>query len=282
MSEVGRQRKNLLFSRRRCWRLADNGKINHEKGMFSAAALTFPFLNSIANIYWHEAKDVIMDKRRAIQIMTKAAKLYQDNLEDQKVLFLYGLPSEVKKQLQTEEKDLSCIQGYEVAFHRYNFLHLTGVKLNKSGTASAIHFYQKCLDNRLTESDFIFAKDGSTGQKLDILESMMLIKKNVTMIGDFTDRGSKLFSEKAAGNVCGCIGFVQDRNTKLNVPNTLLKKDIRDVTAQPTYKVFAVVSKTYQEDKYSKLVKLDKSIDIKECHFSGKIEKLLERDFIQV
>ena len=28
---------------------------------------------------------------------------------------------------------------------------------------------------------------------------------------------------KAAGNVCGYIGFVQDRNTKLNVPNTLLK-----------------------------------------------------------
>ena len=34
-----------------------------------------------------------MDKRRAIQIMTKAAEIYRDNLEDQKVLFLYGLPS---------------------------------------------------------------------------------------------------------------------------------------------------------------------------------------------
>ena len=82
-----------------------------------------------------------------------------------------------KKPLQTEGKILSSIQGYEVAFHRYNFLHLTGVKLNKGGTASAIHFYQKCLDKRLTENDFTFAKDGSTGQKLDILESMMQIKK---------------------------------------------------------------------------------------------------------
>ena len=79
-----------------------------------------------------------------------------------------------------------------------------------------------------TENDFSFAKDGSTGQKLDILERMMLIKKNVTMIGEFTDRGPKLFTEKAAGNICGCIGFVKDKNTKLNVPNTLLKKDIRD------------------------------------------------------
>lgn len=226
---------------------------------------------------YYKIKDVVMDKRHAIQIITKAAELYRENLEDQKILFLYGQPSEVRKQLQTEEKVLSSIRGYEVAFHRYNFLHLTGVRLNKSETASAIHFYEKCLDKRLTEQDFSLAKDGSTGQKLDILESMMQIKKNVTMIGEFTDRGSKLFTEKVAGNVCGCIGFVQDRNTKLNVPNTLLKKDIRDVTAQPTYKVFAVISKHYTEDKYSIFTKLDKNIKLNECHFSEKIENLIVR-----
>lgn len=44
------------------------------------------------------------------------------------------------------------------------------------------------------------------------------------MIGDFTDRGLKLFTEKAEGNICGCVGFAKDRNTGLNVPNTLLKK----------------------------------------------------------
>ncbi len=47
--------------------------------------------------------------------------------------------------------------------------------------------------------------------KIDILENMIEIKQNVTMIGDFTDRGLKLFTEKAAGSVCGCIGFVKDR-----------------------------------------------------------------------
>ena len=45
-----------------------------------------------------------MDKRRVIQIITKAAELYRDNLEDQKVLFLYRIPFEVKNELQTEEK----------------------------------------------------------------------------------------------------------------------------------------------------------------------------------
>lgn len=107
----------------------------------------------------------------------------------------------------------------------------------------------------------------------------MMIKKNVTMIGEFTDRGPKLFTEKAAGNVCGCIGFVKDRNTELNVPNTLLKKDIRDVTVQPAYKVFAVISKAYTETKYSVFDKLDKSIDINCCHFSEEIENLIERTY---
>ena len=50
-----------------------------------------------------------MDKRRAIPILTKAAELYRDNLEDQKILFLYGIPSEINKQLQTKDKCLSSM-----------------------------------------------------------------------------------------------------------------------------------------------------------------------------
>lgn len=218
-----------------------------------------------------------MDKRKAIQTMTRAAALYHADLEDQKVIFLYGVPAEVRKQLQAGDGRLLSIKGYEVAFHRYNFLHLTGVRLNSSIVASAIHFFEKCLDNRLMQEDFSFAKDGSTVQKLDILENMMGIKRNVTMIGDFTDRGPKLFTEKAAGNVCGCIGFVKDRNTRLNVPNTLLKKDIRDVTASPVQKVYAVLSKSYTAERYSVLEKVDKGMDMKKCFFAEGIEKILER-----
>lgn len=219
-----------------------------------------------------------MDKRRAIQIMTKAATLYHENLEDQKVIFLYGVPAEVRRQLQSESERLLSIKGYETAFHRYNFLHLTGVKVDSSSVNSAIHFFEKCLNNRLIQEDFGFAKDGSTVQKLDILENMMDIKRNVTMIGDFTNRGPKLYTEKAAGSVCGCIGFVRDRNTSLNVPNTLLKKDIRDVTASPVQKVYAVFSKSYTEEKYSVLEKMDKGIDIKKCLFAEEIEKVLEKE----
>lgn len=218
-----------------------------------------------------------MDKRRAIQIMVGAAELYKENLEDQKILFLYGIPCEIRKQLQTEARQLLSMKSYEAAFHRYNFLHLTGAKIKEYGVGSAIHFYEKCLAHRLSEDDFSFAKDGSTAQKLDILENMMHLKQNVTMIGNFTDKGWKLFSEKAAGNVCGCIGFVKDKNTRLNVPNTLLKKDIRDVIASPVQKVYAVLSKKYTDERYSVLEKQDKGMDIRECFFTEKIENILYR-----
>ena len=51
-----------------------------------------------------ELKVLVMDKRRAIQIMTKAAELYRDNLEDQKVLLLYGLPSDVKNNFKQKRR----------------------------------------------------------------------------------------------------------------------------------------------------------------------------------
>ena len=66
---------------------------------------------------YYGIKDLVMDKRRAIQIMTKAADIYRNNLEDQKVLFLYGVPSEVRKQLIAESKQLPAMKGYEAAFH---------------------------------------------------------------------------------------------------------------------------------------------------------------------
>ena len=203
-----------------------------------------------------------MNKKKAISIITRAARLYHENLEDQKVLFVYGIPSEIRKQLEDGSDTISGFSFYETVFHRSNFLHLTGVKLNKSTVDSSIHFYEKCLDGRLSESDFYLSSDGSTDQKLEVIENMMNIKKVAAMIGDFTDFGPKLFSEKIAGNTCACMGFLKDSYSKLNVPNTLLKKDIREVTSKPQQKIFVIMSKSYTAEKYTIVEKCDKSIRI--------------------
>ncbi|MDD6193631.1 MAG: PBECR4 domain-containing protein [Lachnospiraceae bacterium] len=217
-----------------------------------------------------------MDKKKAISIITKAAEQYNENLEDKKILFVYGVPSEIKKQLASKDKMLSGLSYYEVAFHRSNFLHLTGVKVKGSGVRSSINFYEKCLAHRLSETDFEIAKDGTTDQKLDVIEQMMRIKKTVTMISDFTDRGPKLYTEKVAGNVCACIGFVKDKYTNLNVPNTLLKKDIRDVSSKPQQKVYMVMSKNYNDEQYNVIEKLDKDIVFDEAVFTADLQSLIK------
>lgn len=201
-----------------------------------------------------------MNKKKAISIITKAARLYHENLEDQKVLFIYGIPSEIRKQLEDGNDTISGFSFYETVFHRSNFLHLTGVKLNKATVDSSIHFYEKCLDGRLAEKDFYLSSDGSTDQKLEVIENMMNIKKVAAMIGDFTDMGPKLFSEKIAGNTCACKGFLKDSYSKLNVPNTLLKKDIREVTSKPQQKIYVIMSKSYTAEKYAVVEKCDKII----------------------
>ena len=62
------------------------------------------------------------------------------------------------------------------------------------------------------------------------------------------------------------------------MPNTLLKKDIRDVIASPVQKVYAAFSKDYTEEKYSVPEKVDKGINIRKCFFSEEIEKMLKRE----
>ncbi|WP_294213677.1 PBECR4 domain-containing protein [Pseudobutyrivibrio sp.] len=201
-----------------------------------------------------------MDKKKVISIITRAAKLYHENLEDQKVLFVYGTPSEIKPQIDNGKETIEGLDLYEVVFYRSNFLHLTGLKLNRRKITSAINFYSKCLDGRLSEDDFIMAKDGSSVQKLEVLENMMNIKKTASMIGDFSDFGLKLYSEKIAGNTFACMGFVEDSYTNLNVPNTLLKKDIRDVSSKPQKKIYAILSKAFAEEKYTIIEKCDSSL----------------------
>ncbi len=202
-----------------------------------------------------------MNKKKAISIIVGAAKQYHEKLEDQKVLFAYEMPSNIRSQLEAGG-EIIHLCFYEVAFHRSNFLHLTGVIINNHFVKSSIHFYQKCLEGRLSENDFEMAKDGSTDQKLDVLRTMMDIKKTASMIGDFTGYGPKLYSEKIAGNTFACMGFMKDKYSQLNVPNTLLKKDVRDITSKPQQKIFLIMSKKYSDDKYVTIDKCDKAIKI--------------------
>ena len=86
-----------------------------------------------------------MDKKKALQIIVQAADLYKTNLENRKILFLYGVPGEVRRQIESDMTTLSCIEYYEAAFRRANFLHLTGVHFNPAQVKSAAYFTTSAL-----------------------------------------------------------------------------------------------------------------------------------------
>lgn len=52
------------------------------------------------------------------------------------------------------------------------------------------------------------------------------------------------------------------------------------VIALPVQKVYAVISKSYQSERYSVVEKLDKELDIKKYSFSDEIERILDREKI--
>lgn len=64
-------------------------------------------------------------------------------------------------------------------------------------------------------------------------------------------------------------GLLQDAYTKLNVPNNLLKKDIRDVASKPTKKVYAIPGKKYTFEKCSIIEKCDKRLEIEQISSIG-------------
>lgn len=75
--------------------------------------------------------------KEALSIIFKAAQSYQKNLIDQSLLFL----------CMDKHKRTYYI---EVTFDASNFKHLTGVQTK----LSALHFYEMCIDQRLSTGDF--------------------------------------------------------------------------------------------------------------------------------
>ena len=66
-----------------------------------------------------------MDKRRITSIITESAKLYHENLEDKKILFVYAVPSEIYKQLDSSHYSSLEMSFYEVAFHSSNLMSIS-------------------------------------------------------------------------------------------------------------------------------------------------------------
>ncbi len=183
-------------------------------------------------------------KQETISIITSCAAMYEENLNGRQLLLI----------LKDKHNHFSSM---ELSFYSYNFLHLTGIRLNEGLTAA--DFYNRCLNHKLSQNDFSFALDGTTQLKLEILPLLMSKNISAKMVGDFDSYNPKLYTEKLAGGVKACLGFVRNENGEY-IPNTALNVDIRTVI-KFSKQVIATYRKKKDEPFYQELVYKSKKID---------------------
>lgn len=172
--------------------------------------------------------------------------VFKENLVDRSLLFI----------TTDKHKNVHCL---EVTFDIGNFLHMTGFKLRKSGI-NARHFFNLCYDKRLTEADFDFSADGTTEMKMRVLPSLMKKNLSAKMLGDYNMSQPKLYTDKIAGSLSACMGFVRDGGEGRFVPNTVLEGDIR-TKVKAADRIIATYRKSRSEEQYSEIVFTAKKVE---------------------
>ena len=140
----------------------------------------------------------------------------------------------------TKIEVITLLKALKHFFLPRNFLHLTGLTYINPKNSS--DFYRKCLSNNLSEDDFTFKEDGTTDLKLKALPQIVNFFQMSKMTTLYTNTQPRLYTERLAGNVTACVGFIVDDNNGYYVPNTCLLQDIRTLGA-PTNQILAILSK---------------------------------------
>ena len=193
------------------------------------------------------------NKTNDLNLIKQAAKLYDQNLLEKNILFIY--------------LNKNKIEYYEVTFLKEHFKHLTGVY----SELNAYMFFYKARNNILKASDFEY-KNNTTGLKIDNLINAMILNTYAKMIGEFKQNKIYLSIQKMAGNNNLIIGFDSGRN--INYPKTLLKGDIRDYCREKPCRIIAIFRKNLRDKLYKEVKYLSKNITINRV--------LKEKDLIKI
>jgi len=200
----------------------------------------------------------IMNKKAVLNQIYSLARLYKNNLENNNLLFIYG--------------NIKNPEYIITNFLDSNFYHLTGVQLIKD--LSAYEFYSGLLENKISINDFEI--DTHTISKLSVLPQLLNITKSAKMIGEYNDIGSLLFTDKIAGNVHACLGFVKSKTDDNYYPNTALKADIRNITKHPQKRVLAILKKNIKSQYFTEICYVAKNIDLNTLPLSSSIKNMID------
>lgn len=205
----------------------------------------------------------LKNQKDTIDILSKSIKIYDKNLKNKKILFIL-------------ESAKNKIESEEVFFGKRNFYHLTGIKATqKNGKElSANNFYDLLLKNRLNPNN-ITKKNNTTDLKLQVLQQLMYIDRAANMIGEYDEDKIILKTEKIAGNVKACMGFIKDKKMNIYIPNTALKEDIRQITTERN-KIVAILKKDLKDELYKNITFIKKNYEIIDILKNNKINKILD------
>lgn len=209
------------------------------------------------------------NQKEIINIVSKCLKVYDFNLKNKDIMFV----------LEGKDKSLS---KEEVFFPKSCFYHLTGIKIvEKNGRVlNSYEFYDNIKDNTISTKKYIIKrKDNTADLKLQVLPQLMRIDKISNMLGEFNNYNIYLKTEKLAGNVNACMGFKKDIKLNIYVPNTALKKDIREITNNRS-KIIAILKKKHTDKLYSCITYLKQNYKIYNILENQAIKKYIDIDRI--
>ena len=192
------------------------------------------------------------DKKAALKIIIKAAKEYEEKLNDKHFLIVYCGGEETKT--------------VSIGFRDMNFLHMTGV----STKLSAQQFYTACVEAKLSERDFEIDKNGKVQQKLLVLPYLSELLYHHCMIGKFINSGIYICADYFVGDTRALLSVGFRKGKKTDFPVTLYKEDIRKLS-QPTNKVLAIFSKNYNDLYYNKCTYLAKGLNIEKLKITENL-----------
>ena len=157
-------------------------------------------------------------QKQIIKQISTNQKIFDKNLKNKTLMFIY-------------EKLNRSIGKEEMFFPASTFYHLTGIKAYdiNNKLMNSYKFYDLLQKGRIDRMK-LESKNSTTFYKLEVLSQLTKIDRNAKMIGDFCGSNILLQTEKVAGNINACIGFVKDSKQSIYVPNTALKEDIRNIT----------------------------------------------------
>ncbi len=196
-------------------------------------------------------------KEQTLQIIVKCSRKYKENLLNKCLMFV--CTDKHKK-----------VHWLEVSFDTSNFLHLTGVKVNN---ISANDFFNRCVNSRLSIDDFEMAEDSTTDLKLEVLPSVLSPNLSANSIGDYSGTSAKLYTEKLAGSVKACVGFIATEPSGRYVPNTVLNIDIRDYISSPL-RIIATYRKMKTDKNYTEIVYAAKNVDWDSITYPNEIANI--------